>query len=344
MRRFLLALFSMFIVFTPIASSQDIEERVEEHILENGFKVLLMERHFSPTVAAYIVFRAGSVDEEEDSRGIAHMLEHMLFKGTKTVGTRDYESEKIILKEIENLVSATDEERSRGVEADKEKLKELERRLEEKQEEHKELIVRGEYEAIYTRNGAVGFNAGTSNDYTIYTINLPSNRLELWAFLESDRLKNYVLREFYTEREAVAEERRMRVDTDPQGKLYEKFMATAFQVHPYGEPIIGYEEDIASLTVEEAEEYFRINYAPNNSAIVIVGDIDPGRTLELLRAYFGDIPSQPQPEHNYPEEPPQNLELIRHKKVSVTPHIGASTKEAQKRIGQEIVSIIKEDI
>lgn len=304
--RYLLILF--LVALHGIASAQNLADRVAEHTFPNGLKLLMIERHTSPTVAPYILFKAGSVDESDDARGIAHMLEHMLFKGTKTIGTKDYEKEKVVLAEIDKIGDALDMERAKGVRADAEKIAELEAALKTQQEAVKEWVVSGEYTEIYTQHGSTGFNAGTSVDYTIYTVELPSNKLELWAMLESDRLKNAVLREFYVEREAVKEERRMVVDTRPGGKLYEQFMAASFTAHPYGMPIIGWPSDIAMLNRKKAEEFFRIHYAPNNSVMVIVGDINVEKTIKLIEKYFGDIPSQPLPDEVTVREPAQEGE------------------------------------
>ena len=291
-----------------VASAQDLADRVVEHTFPNGLKLLMIERHISPTIAPYIIFKAGSVDESNDSRGIAHMLEHMLFKGTKTIGTKDYEKEKPVLAEIDRIGDALDMERAKGSRADDAKIAELEEALKTQQELAKEWILTGEYTEIYAQHGSTGFNAGTSVDYTIYTVELPANKLELWAILESDRLKNAVLREFYVEREAVKEERRMSVDTRPGGKLYEQFIAAAFTAHPYGIPIIGWASEIAMLNRRKAEEFFQIHYAPNNSVIVIVGSIDPDETIALIEKYFGDMQSQPLPPEVTIEEPPQEGE------------------------------------
>ena len=304
--RYLLILF--FVALCGIVSAQDLSDRVVEHIFPNGLKLLMIERHTSPTIAPYILFRAGSVDESDDTRGIAHMLEHMLFKGTKTIGTTDYEKEKEVLAEIDRIGDALDMERAKGSKADADKITELETALKEQQESAKEWIVTGEYTEIYTQHGSTGFNAGTSVDYTIYTVELPANKLELWAMLESDRLKNAVLREFYVEREAVKEERRMRVDTQPGGKLYEQFIAAAFTAHPYGIPIIGWPSDIAMLNRRKAEEFFRIHYAPNNSIMVIVGSINPEKTIALIDKYFGDMQPQPLPPEVTTKELPQEGE------------------------------------
>ena len=304
--RYLLILF--LIALTGIASAQDLADRVVEHIFPNGLKLLMIKRDTSPTIAPYILFKAGSVDESDDTRGIAHMLEHMLFKGTKTIGTKDYQKEKVILAEIDRVGDALDMERAKGARADADKIAELEAALKEQQELAKEWIVTGEYTEIYTQHGSTGFNAGTSVDYTIYTVELPSNKLELWAMLESDRLKNAVLREFYVEREAVKEERRMRVDTRPGGKLYEQFIAAAFTAHPYGMPIIGWPSDIAMLNRRKAEQFFKIHYAPNNSIMVIVGNIDIDKTVALIDKYFGDMQPQPLPSEVTTKEVPQEGE------------------------------------
>ena len=304
--RYLLILF--ILTFHGIASAQNLEDRVVEHTYPNGLKLLMIERHNSPTVAPYILFKAGSVDETNDARGIAHMLEHMLFKGTKTIGTTNYEKEKVVLAEIDKIGDVLDKERAKGNKANHKKIAELETALKTQQDAAKQWVVSGEYTEIYTQHGSTGFNAGTSVDYTIYTVELPSNKLELWAMLESDRLKNAVLRQFYVEREAVKEERRMVVDSRPGGKLYEQFMASAFTAHPYGIPIIGFPSDIAMLNRNKAEEFFKIHYAPNNSVMVIVGDINTEKTIKLIDKYFGDIPSQPLPQEVTTKEPKQEGE------------------------------------
>ena len=308
MKQFRYMLTLLLVLLPGIVSAQNLEERVVEHIYPNGLKLLMIERHTSPTVAPYILFKAGSVDESDDSHGIAHMLEHMLFKGTKTIGTTDYENEKVVLDKIDAIGDQLDLERAKGSRADAAKMTELEESLKALQEKAEQFTVPGEYTEIYTKHGSTGFNAGTSVDFTIYTVELPSNKLELWAMLESDRLKNAVLRQFYVEREAVKEERRMVVDSQPGGKLYEQFMAAAFTAHPYGTPIIGWPSDIALLNRKKAEAFFKTYYAPNNSIMVIVGDINVEKTIKLIEKYFGDIPSQPLPDEVTVKEPKQEGE------------------------------------
>jgi predicted Zn-dependent peptidase len=308
MRRIFILLLTIAVLIPVFVHAQTIEESVTEHRLSNGFKVLMLERHSSPTVALYILFKAGAVDEDPDSVGIAHLLEHMLFKGTDSIGTTNFDKEKILLHEIDETGTALDAERAKGDGADEDHVKKLEQRLAELQEEAGTYIVRNEYESWYTRHGAQGFNAATSKDYTLYMVELPSNKVELWAMLESDRLKNYVLRDFYTERQAVLEERRMRVDTNPFGMLSESFLDTAFQDHPYGVSIIGMPDDINRLSKEKANRFFDNHYTPENGVIIMVGDVVPGDVIPMLEKYFGSIPAKKPAQSMITREPKQQTQ------------------------------------
>jgi len=186
----------LFIISSPVYS-HTIFEKVQEHRLDNGATVLLVERHDSPTVAAYISFRVGGVNETSQNRGVAHLLEHMLFKGTKTLGTKDYAAEKPLLEEIKVVGQQIDVLKNRH-DADPLELQQLRDQLKGLQTEHRKLVVKNEFSKIYGENGGVGYNAFTGKDSTTYLINLPANKLELWAAIESDRLENAVFREFYT--------------------------------------------------------------------------------------------------------------------------------------------------
>lgn len=290
-----LLVFIVFIFFclllTPaIALAGGLADRVQEHQLENGLTVLLVERHSSPTVAAYISFRVGAVNEDSQQRGIAHMLEHMLFKGTTTLGTRDFEAELPLLQQIEEAGAKIDHLR-RQADVDTDELERLRARLHQLQFEHRELVVKDEFSRIYAEQGGVGFNAFTSKDQTSYLINLPANKLELWAAIESDRLRNAVFREFFTERDVVQEERRRAVDINPGGKLYEHMLATAFQVHPYRHPILGWDSDIQGFSLPAIREFFADYYAPVNMIITLVGAFQSADALALIEHYFGDLPS-----------------------------------------------------
>jgi len=281
---------------------EGLADKVHEYTLKNGMKLLMVPRHTSPTVAAWIRFKVGSVDERSDERGLAHLLEHMLFKGTKTLGTRDYAAEKPLLEQIEATAQQLMAEQL------KRELARLTKELDRLEKEAETYVVKEEFADIYARNGGSGYNAFTSKDGTTYIINLPSNKMELWAAIESDRMKNAVLREFYTEMKVVKEERRRSYDAEPEGKLWETFIADAFNAHPNGQPTIGWMSDIDNLTRTKAERFLHKYYAPNNAIMAIVGDIDPARTIDLVEKYFGAIPPGTPIPAIAVEEPPQSGE------------------------------------
>jgi predicted Zn-dependent peptidase len=282
-----------------------LEEKVIEHTLKNGMKLLMVERHTSPTVSAWIRFRVGSVDERSDEHGLAHMLEHMLFKGTTTLGTKDYAAEKPILDKIETTAQAIIAEKAKHEKADKTKIAELEKQLATLDAEAQKFVIKDEFFELYSKNGGVGYNAFTSRDGTTYLINLPSNKLELWAAIESDRMQNPVLREFYSERAVVMEERRRSTDADPESKLWETFVAASFVAHPYGQPTIGWMADIENLTRTKAERFFHAYYGPHSAIVAIVGDINPKATIDLVERYFGSISAGGTPAPVTAEEPRQ---------------------------------------
>ena len=297
---------ALFLCFLPVATFPfSLEGRVKEYALENGIKVLLLERHESPTLSFYIRFRVGAVDENMGMTGTAHLLEHMLFKGTRTLGTKNYAEEEKVLSRMDSIVLSLEAEKAKGEKADQDFLKYLGENLRKLQAEHKKWVVKDEIERLYSQNGAVGFNAFTSQDSTAYVVSLPSNRLELWARIESDRLLNPVLREFYSEREVVMEERRRSYDSMPQRKLMENFLAAAFMASPYGRPIIGWASDIQSLDKQATEEFFRTFYSPANTVLAIVGDVNPEEALPVIKKYFEGIPPRVLPPPLKTGEPEQ---------------------------------------
>ena len=317
MKRILIAA-ALLALSTPLYA-QGLAERVKEHTLSNGMKLLLVERHTSPTVAAWIRFKVGGVDERSDERGIAHLLEHMLFKGTKTLGSTNYEAEKLLLDKIEVVAQQILLEKAKREKGDAALIASLEKELAALEKEAGKYVVKEEFAQIYNRNGGANYNAYTSKDGTTYLISLPSNKLELWAAIESDRMQNPVLREFYTERSVVMEERRRSYEAEPEGKLWETFVASAFNAHPNGQPIIGWMSDIANLTRTKAEVFLKRYYAPNNAIIAIVGDIDAQKTIELVERYFGHIPPGTPVPPVAVEEPPQQGE----KRIEVVGDAGA---------------------
>ncbi len=294
----------------PIAMGQDLaqfEKRLTEFTLDNGLKFLVLERHEVPIVSFHTYADVGAVDEVKGITGMAHIFEHMAFKGTKTIGTKDYQAEAAAMTKMDELFVAIKQEKRKGDKADPEALKKLQEQFEQAATEAQKHIVHDEYEEALTQQGADGFNAYTSEDATQYIVSLPSNKLELWMMLEAGRFASPVLREFYKEKDVVMEERRM-MENSPTGRLYEEFQGIAFLAHPYGEGVIGHMSDLQTMTRGEAEAFFRKYYGPSNLTIAMVGDVDPAHVKQLAQKYFADIPSGPKPEPVETVEPPQRGE------------------------------------
>jgi predicted Zn-dependent peptidase len=290
------------------ASGIDLEKKIIKKKLNNGITVLLLERHVSPTVSLYIRHRIGALDEAEGESGAAHLLEHMMFKGTTTIGAKNNAQEAKLLAAVEQTGEALDEERRKGDQADAERIKALSAQLKQLQEEQKTYFIPNEIDRLYTENGGLDMNASTGQDVTTYKVSLPANKIELWARIEADRLQNPVFREFYTERNVVMEERRQRVESNPDGKFYEQFMKTAFVRHPYGRPILGWPEDLTNLSPGKIRRFFQKYRVRNRTVIAIVGAINPSQTLQLVEKYFGAIPGVQEADAVEPVEPVQSEE------------------------------------
>lgn len=289
-----IGLVGLFVIalFSSLTAAQSLEGRVIEHTLENGMRVLLYERHQAPIIACRIYVDVGSANDELGATGIAHMTEHIAFKGTKTIGTTNYEAEQKLLEQLDEIWQQIMKERHNGEDADEAKLQRLQQTFQEVQEEASQYVVSEAYSKIMEENGAVGLNASTSRDETQYFVSLPANRLELWMMLEADRLANTVPREFYKERDVIMEERQMRTDTSPVGTLIEQFLATAYIAHPYGFPAIGWNSDIQNLTIEQFMNFFEKYYVPQNMVVAIVGALDPDVVIPMAEKYFGQLPDR----------------------------------------------------
>ncbi len=324
-RSVLLLALAALIGLPPAAVAQQLA--VQELVLDNGMKVLMVPRKGDPNVAAGWVARVGSVNERPGITGISHLFEHMMFKGTRAIGTTDIEKDlqlqaqmdavkaKIRVEEQDQfrrlrLGEITDlrDPKTRSA-AHNALLAEL-AGLEKAQ---KDLIVKNEFDRIYTSAGASGMNAGTSNDFTIYFINVPANKLELWFWMESDRLANPVFREFYAERDVVREERRLRTESTPTGRFQEEFEAMFWSASPYHWPVVGWPSDVENITRAEALAYFDLNYAPNNLTACLVGDFEPEQARQLAQRYFGRLkrnPVDPEPVRTREVEPQAEKRMI----------------------------------
>jgi predicted Zn-dependent peptidase len=299
------------LVLTGRVAAQDLaafEKHLTEYHMANGLTFLIYERSEAPVVSFFTYVNVGAAQEVPGITGLAHMFEHMAFKGTTRIGTTDYPAEKVVLAKIDQAYHAYDQERHKIGGADPEKLKELEKAWKDAQEEADKYIVKNEFGEIIDREGGVGLNAGTSSDSTVYFYSLPANKLELWAHLESERFIDPVFREFYKERDVVMEERRLRTESQPIGRLLEQFNGTAFSAHPYKQPVVGYMSDLLSFSREDAEQFHKTYYVPSNIVIAIVGDIKASDTIPVLKQYFERIPSGPPPPPLRTVEPPQIAE------------------------------------
>ncbi len=303
----LLAALLLLSAGVPSLQAATLAQKVQEHTFANGLKLLVVERPGAPIFSAYLTVGVGAVHETSGERGVAHLLEHLRFKGTETIGTTDHRQERPLLEAIEQTGSALDRLRNEQ-DAAPERVAALEQRLADLQKRHRQLVVKDEFARIYARNGGVGYNAFTSKDLTSYIVSLPANKLELWASLEADRMRNTVLREFYTEREVVKEERRRSYDSDADGLLYEALLATAFTVHPYRHPTIGWPSDIANLSPTVTRSFMERYYSPVNTVIALVGAVDFEQAVALVESYFGSIPAGTPVPEVIVIEPPQRGE------------------------------------
>ncbi len=286
----------------------DFEKTVTQHKLANGMTFIIVERHQVPTVSFHLYADVGSVDEETGRSGLAHLFEHMAFKGTSTIGTRNYALERVALAKVDRAYAALQQERWKGKKADPKRLEQLEAAFQQAQEQAQQYVIPSEFDEAIETNGGVGLNASTFEDSTQYYFSFPSNKLELWFSLESARFLDPVLREFYKERDVVMEERRFRIESQPIGKLVEEFLSVAYLAHPYGRSGIGWSTDLENLTRKNGEDFFRRYYTPRHLTAVIVGDVNPKEAIRLAELYFGRIPAGPKTEPLWTEEPPQSGE------------------------------------
>jgi predicted Zn-dependent peptidase len=294
------------VLLSPALWAQQVP--VQEYVLPNGLKLLMIPKKGDPNIAAGWLAKVGSVNERPGITGLSHLFEHMMFKGTHVIGTSDIKKDLALMAqmdavkaEIRNEEQAQIKRLRLGEISDLQNPKnrtsrhnELLQELAGIEKESKTLIIQNEFDKIYTNAGASSLNAGTSEDYTVYFINVPTNKLELWFWMESDRLLNPVFREFYSERDVVFEERRMRTDSTPTGKFEEQFNALFWTSSPYAWPVVGWPSDLDGLTRQEALDYFAVNYAPNNTTACLVGDFDPGQARQLADRYFGRLKRNPQ--------------------------------------------------
>jgi predicted Zn-dependent peptidase len=295
----------LLLAIPAISSLRAQEVPVIEKTLSNGMKVLMVTRHDEPMVSGGWVAHVGSSNEKPGITGIAHLFEHMMFKGTPTIGTKDYQKDLEIINRQEQIRDQMrDEERKMRAEYRRGKIddlanpenmtprwKELKKEFDKLIAEQRQILVKNEFDNVYTTAGGSGMNAFTSHDMTAYFITVPANKLELWMWMESERLLHPVFREFYAERDVVFEERRMRTESTPLGKFEEEFNSMFWESSPYHWPVVGWPSDIPAISKKQADEFYALYYQPQNITAILVGDFDPEKAFDLAEKYLGRIPA-----------------------------------------------------
>ena len=298
-------------LLSSFALAQDLasfEKRITVKRLPNGLTLLVCERPEAPVFSFFTLVDAGSAQDPMRATGLAHMFEHMAFKGTDKIGTTNYAAEKAALEKVEVAYAAYLAERDKSVGRDEAKLKELEKAWKDAIAEADQYVVSNAFGKLVEQNGGEDMNANTGYDETNSFYSFPSNRLELWAYLESERFLHPVMREFYKERNVVIEERRMRTDSNPIGRLVEQFTAGAFEAHPYHRPTVGWMADLNTFSATDAQRFFDTYYVPSNMVVAVAGDVKASQAMPILEKYFNRLPARPQPDEATTTEPPQNSE------------------------------------
>ena len=302
---------ALLLVICTLAFAQDVasfEKRVTVKKLPNGLTLVICERPEAPVFSFFTLVDAGSVQDPMRATGLAHMFEHMAFKGTDKIGTTNYPAEKAALEKVETAYAAYRAERDKSVGQDEAKLKQLEKAWKDAIAEADKYVVPNQFGKIVEQNGGEDMNAFTNLDETAYHYSFPENRLELWAYLESERFLHPVMREFYKERNVVIEERRMRTDSNPFGRLLEQFTEAAFTAHPYHRPTVGWMSDLNHFSATDAQNFFDKYYVPSNMVVAVAGDLKAAQAMPILEKYFGRLPTHPRPDEATTAEPPQNSE------------------------------------
>ena len=304
--RYLLALVVLCLVSTslfaqyPYTSVKNDPMNTRIYTLSNGLTVYITVYKDAPQIQTYIATRAGSKNDPDDATGLAHYFEHMMFKGTGKFGTTDYEKEKVLIAKIDSLF----EEYRKIPLTETDRREQMYHIIDSISTEASKYAIPNEYDKLLAIIGATGTNAYTSLEQTVYVNNIPSNQLENWLIIESERFSNPVLRLFHTELETIYEEKNMTMTRD-EFKLYFAILEGLFKNHTYGtHSLIGTTEHLKSPSMKRIREYFADYYVPNNMAICLSGDLDPDKTIALIDQYWGKLPSGNIKPFNFkPEDP-----------------------------------------
>ena len=303
---------------------QTLASKVRFQTLSNGLRVVLYKRGEAPVFSGVVAVRVGGVDEVPGRTGISHMLEHMAFKGTPEIGTTDFSREKKLLSRLEELMLKSDSGLDLDLLSEKEKAE-----IGEIRQELEGLWKTADLTSEFSRRGGADLNASTGKDITEYHVSLPANAFEFWCWIESERLLHPVMRQFYQERDVVMEERRMRYEDDPQGKLYETMLGTVYLQHPYRQPVIGYPTDLMRLTASATEQFRAAYYVPENAVISVVGNLDLDQASATIERYFGRLHKGVRPRDPQIEEPVQEGERSVTIEMDASPQLLVAYRKVQ---------------
>lgn len=314
MKRRLVSLFAFLLVLTfitPLISQaqdlQSFENKVTKFKLDNGFTFIVIERHMAP-VASFVTFvNVGAANEPIGHTGMAHIFEHMAFKGTRDIGTKNWKKEKPLIQEMDAKYQEWLNEKY-SPNPDSAKMAKLWDSFKKTQDKADQYVKNNQFAQIIDVNGGTDLNASTGADQTMFHYSLPENKVELWFSLESDRFRHPVFREFYKEKSVIEEERRRRTESSPVGRLLEEMTSVAYTASPYGSPVIGWKSDIEATTIADTKRFFNIYYVPGNITFAIAGDVNPDHIKKLAKEYFGDFPAGKPAPKMYTIEPDQRGE------------------------------------
>jgi predicted Zn-dependent peptidase len=308
MKRTLILILGLLLISSLAGAADDIKLDVREHTLDNGLRILMIPDHGVPRVVCHIYYKVGSINERPGITGIAHLHEHMMFKGTEILGVTDFEKHKSIDRKIDDTMNKIFRERFWTADGgDPQKIASLQKQYEELVKSEKQFIIKDDLWTLYMKNGGTGLNASTGNESTGYYVTLPANKVELQMLLESDRMANAYFREFYSEKDVVMEERRLS-ENRPGFFFSEQVNAAFYAASPYHWGVIGWMDDLRKINKADLVGFNKRFYVPNNAVAIYVGDFEPDDIIAMAEKYFGRIPKGPDVEPIRTYEPPQYSE------------------------------------
>ncbi len=282
----LLAIF----LWSTLLCAASVRLDVKADTLPNGLRILMVPDSNLSVVSCRLYYFVGSMYEGATLSGLSHLYEHMMFKGTKQLGTTNYQKEIPLMRQQDSLDAKVLSLRAQGIADTASIIVTLKDQISKSLDKQRAYIKKDEIWDLYTRNGGSGLNAWTGDDMTAYIVTLPANKIELFYAIESERMRDPILREFTSERDVVLEERRMRIDNRPLSRYWERLNALFYIAHPYRIPTIGWESDVSNTPRTILIDHVKKFYTPDNAVLILSGKFDPVVARKKIQAYFGSIP------------------------------------------------------